>query len=95
MDLVSANPKKLLEIFCHVSNIFKLLILVLFISLSSRVIYNVYFHPLVAIPGPKIAAATYLYQTYYSIVGGSRFYLQIGKLHEIYGDYMPLKNPFS
>src|SRR5450432_3621299 len=37
------------------------------------------------IPGPKVAAATYLYQTYYSLIGGSRYYIQIGKLHEKYG----------
>jgi hypothetical protein len=54
-------------------------------------IYNLYFHPLAKIPGPKIAAATYLYQTYYSLVGGSRFYIQIKKLHEIYGKFLSLQ----
>lgn len=53
------------------------------------VIYNLYFHPLARIPGPKIAAATYLYQTYYSIVGRSRFYVRIKELHEIYGKLSP------
>jgi hypothetical protein len=50
-----------------------------------RVFYDLYLHPLAHIPGPKLAAVTYLYQTYYSLVRGSRFYLQIGKLHEKYG----------
>ncbi|KUJ12574.1 cytochrome P450 [Mollisia scopiformis] len=51
-----------------------------------RAFYDLYFHPLTGIPGPKLAAITYLYQTYYSLfVGGSRFYIQIGKLHEQYG----------
>jgi hypothetical protein len=49
------------------------------------VIYRLYFHPLAKVPGPRLAAITWLYQTYYSFVGGSRFYLQIEKLHEIYG----------
>jgi len=50
-----------------------------------RVVYNLYFHPLMHVPGPKLAAASYLYQTYFSLVGGSRFYIQISKLHEQYG----------
>jgi hypothetical protein len=48
-------------------------------------LYRLYFHPLSHIPGPKLAALTFLYQTYYSLVNGSRFYAQIGKLHKIYG----------
>jgi hypothetical protein len=50
-----------------------------------RLFYDLYLHPLARIPGPKLAAITYLYQTYFSLVGGSRFYIQIGKLHEKYG----------
>ena len=50
-----------------------------------RVFYDLRLHPLSHIPGPKLAAITYLYQTYYSLVGGSRFYIQVGKLHEQYG----------
>jgi hypothetical protein len=47
--------------------------------------HRLYFHPLPHIPGPKLAALTFLYQTYFSLAGGSRFYAQIGKLHEKYG----------
>lgn len=43
------------------------------------------FHPLAHIPGPKLAAVTFFYQTYFSFVDGSHFYIQIAKLHEIYG----------
>lgn len=50
-----------------------------------RIFYDLYLHPLAHIPGPKLAAITYLYQTYYSLVGGSRFFIQIGRLHEQYG----------
>jgi hypothetical protein len=35
------------------------------------------FHPLAHIPGIKLAAITFFYQTYYSFVGGSHSYLQI------------------
>jgi hypothetical protein len=55
-----------------------------------RVFYDLRLHPLAHIPGPKLAAITYLYQTYYSLVGGSRFYIQVGKLHEQYGMSEPL-----
>lgn len=54
-------------------------------SFCYTVVYNLYFHPLEDIPGPKLAAATYLYQTYFSLVGGSRYYEQIAKLHKKYG----------
>lgn len=47
---------------------------------------RLFFHPLSHIPGPKLAAVTWFYQTYYSFAGeGSQYYLKIEKLHEIYG----------
>ncbi|CAN9394820.1 unnamed protein product [Alternaria alternata] len=49
------------------------------------VVYRLFFHPLAQIPGPKLAAITFLYQTYYSFKDGSRFYKQVGLLHEKYG----------
>jgi len=55
------------------------------VSLLYRIFYNVFLHPLAHIPGPKIAGATYLYQTYFSLIGCSRYYIQIKRLHEIYG----------
>jgi hypothetical protein len=70
------------------SGILRLLLYVTLLILA-RVVYAIsyrlIFHPLARVPGPKLAASTYLYQTYYSIVGGSRYYAQIGKLHEKYG----------
>jgi hypothetical protein len=49
------------------------------------VVYPLFFHPLAQISGPKLAALTFLYQTYYSFKDGSRFYKQVGLLHEKYG----------
>lgn len=66
----------------HISLVF---VLYLVVHRIYRVFYDLYLHPLAHIPGPKLAATTYLYQTYYSLIGGSRFYVQIGKLHEKYG----------
>jgi hypothetical protein len=70
-------------------------------SIVYAVLYHVYFHPLAHVPGPRLAAASYLYQTYFSLVGGSKFYLQIQKLHEEYGkfkvvsEYWPLTDQIS
>jgi hypothetical protein len=48
-------------------------------------VYRLAFHPLAQIPGPRFAAASYLYQTCFCFVGGSRFYQQIERLHKKYG----------
>ncbi|RDW56886.1 hypothetical protein BP5796_12953 [Coleophoma crateriformis] len=55
-------------------------------SLTQRLLYNLYWHPLAHIPGPRLAAATYLYQTYFGLAGGkSRYYMHIAELHRRYG----------
>lgn len=55
------------------------------------IIRRLYFHPLAQVPGPKFAAATLLYQTYYSFAGGrSRFYQKIAELHQQYGKRIPI-----
>jgi hypothetical protein len=61
-------------------------------TLLYTIFYNVFLHPLAHIPGPKVAGATYLYQTYFSLVGGSRYYIRIKKLHEIYGKALKFSN---
>lgn len=53
--------------------------------LGGVVTYNIYFHPLAKVPGPKLAAVTSLYKTYFNATDGSKFYLQIEKLHQQYG----------
>jgi hypothetical protein len=56
-------------------------------ALLHRIFYNIYRHPLAHIPGPKLAAATYLYQTYFSFRNEkSRYYIQITDLHKKYGE---------
>ena len=58
-------------------------IFVVVASYAKQIFFNLYRHPLAHIPGPKLAAATYLYQTYYR----SRYYLKIAQLHDEYGKW--------
>lgn len=53
--------------------------------IASIVTYRLFFHPLAKIPGPRLAALTFLYQTYFSFKDGSRFYKQVGEMHKKYG----------
>lgn len=62
-----------------------LLLIIAIGSLFQTAFYNLYRHPLAHIPGPKLAAASYHYQTYFGLVGGSRFYKEIARLHKEYG----------
>ncbi|KAL2793511.1 cytochrome P450 [Aspergillus keveii] len=56
-----------------------------FIYLLARTIYRLYFHPLSHIPGPKLAAATHLYEFYYDVWRGGLYLFEIEKMHQQYG----------
>ncbi|KAL6707625.1 hypothetical protein ACN47E_003975 [Coniothyrium glycines] len=49
-------------------------------------LYNISaFHPLSRFPGPKIAAASYLYEAYYDWILQGRYGKEIARMHEQYG----------
>jgi hypothetical protein len=49
-------------------------------------LYNVSpFHPLSKFPGPKLAAASYLYEAWYDLVLVGRYSWEIKAMHEKYG----------
>ena len=60
-----------------------------FVYLVVLVIYTVvtrlFLSPLAKVPGPKLAALTYLYEWYYDIVQQGRFPFKVRSLHEKYG----------
>lgn len=54
---------------------------------AALAIYRLYFSPISHIPGPKLAAMTQYYESYYDLIagGGGNFTRQIKKLHDEYG----------
>jgi hypothetical protein len=47
--------------------------------------YRLYLHPLARFPGPKLAAATRLYEGYYDLYQSGQYTFKIGELHKQYG----------
>lgn len=50
-------------------------------------IYRLYFSPIAGFPGPKIAALTRWYETYYDVFapGGGMYMWEVEKMHQKYG----------
>jgi hypothetical protein len=57
-----------------------------FVYFLLQAFYRLYLHPLRKIPGPKLAAMSYLYEFYWDVYKGGLFLFQIQKMHEKYGD---------
>lgn len=65
-----------------------LTVVVLFVLFGMRVvIYRLYAHPLASFPGPRLAAATFLYEFYFDVIKGGMYIWEIERMHEQYGQY--------
>lgn len=51
------------------------------------VVYRLYFHPLAKFPGPKIAAATFLYEIVWDYAGNGAYLFECERMHQKYGLY--------
>ncbi|KAK3903539.1 cytochrome P450 monooxygenase sdnE [Staphylotrichum tortipilum] len=62
-----------------------LLVLATIVYNTLLAIYRVLLSPLANIPGPKVAAVTYLYEIYYDVWQGGQYFKRIAEMHEKYG----------
>jgi len=62
--------------------------------LAYRSIYRLFFHPLSHIPGPRLAAVSYIYQFYFDVVKGGMYIWEVRRLHEEYGNQHHLLHGF-
>jgi hypothetical protein len=53
--------------------------------LCITVAYRLLFGPLAAFPGPKLAALTGWYETYFECIKRGRYWVEIEKMHKQYG----------
>lgn len=65
----------------------------LVIHTTSLLVRRLYFSPLAKFPGPKLAALTGWYETYFEIIKrrGGQFTFEIKRLHEQYGGSFQLQ----
>jgi hypothetical protein len=68
--------------------IFGLPIVAAFCFISLRTIYRLTFHPLAGFPGPKLAAATSLYQAWFDLRASTSYVKSFPALHQIYGQFL-------
>ncbi|KAI5795732.1 cytochrome P450 [Geopyxis carbonaria] len=65
-----------------------------FVWVFSTAIYRLYIHPLSKFPGPKIAALTLWYETYYDVWQKGKFVYEIERMHQKYGPIVRI-NPYE
>ena len=64
---------------------------ILLVKWVYNVVYRIYFSPLAKFPGPKLAAATSLYEFYFDFFKKATYCYEIERMHKVYGT----SNPFN
>lgn len=59
--------------------------IIILLYISSVIFYRLVLSPLAKFPGPRLAAATRLYEIYFQIIKGGTFTWHINELHDKYG----------
>lgn len=59
---------------------------------AALVIYRLFFSPLAGFPGPKMAAATGYYESYYDMILKGQYVFKIKEMHQTYGQFVWLRN---
>ena len=62
-------------------------LIVSLLYLAGLAVYRLYLSPIARFPGPKMAAATYLFEGYYDVVKRGKYTFKIRDLHAEYGQY--------
>lgn len=77
---------QLLKMF-EVVDLPRICLLTTVIYLVSLIIYRFYLHPLSGVPGPRLAAITSWYETYYDLfkAPGGQYWNKLDELHKSYG----------
>lgn len=64
-----------------------LFLLAVHACVSAVVAYHMYLSPLAKFPGPRLAAMTGWYETYFECFKRGRYWVEIEKMHEQYGNF--------
>lgn len=51
----------------------------------SKIVFRLFFHPLARFPGPKLVAASGLYEFYWDAIRQGQYFREIDKMHRKYG----------
>lgn len=69
----------------RVSDFVRVILALSVITAAALVLHRLCVSPLATIPGPKFAAATRWYEFYYDYVLPGKFFLEIERMHKLYG----------
>ena len=76
----------MIQFFSAISAYLALALLITYFG--GKIIYRLYFSPLAKFPGPRLAAATGLYEKYYDLIAGPVFSYKVAELHQQYGSFI-------